>query len=90
MALVPETYTAPACWASYLINGDASGIDQEDIDGADAMVGDIGCGSPVSCGDDGEEPWFSSKADYMTHDADGNALAGDFLTYTFLRNTEGK
>lgn len=32
------TATAPACWAPYLINGDASGIEESDIQSANAFL----------------------------------------------------
>ena len=45
------TRTAPSAWASYLINGDDSGIDEADKTAADAFVTQYG--SPVSCEDAG-------------------------------------
>ena len=69
-----ETYTAPSCWASYLINGDASGIDNDDQREADAFVESVGAGSPVDCADAG-----------FIHRPDFGKLAGDCQTYTFLR-----
>lgn len=38
MKLRPETYTLPAYWASYLINGDASGISEHDKAQCDAWL----------------------------------------------------
>ena len=38
MRIETITGTAPACWASYLVNGDASGIDEDDIKQADQFV----------------------------------------------------
>ena len=73
-ALKPEAYTAPSCWASYLINGDASGIDEDDQREADAFVESVGAGSPVDCTDAG----FIRRPDF-------GKLAGDCQTYTFLR-----
>lgn len=82
-----ETYTAPACWASYLINGDASGLDyyntpdsdagDEEIAAADAFIADVGLGAPVDC----------SESEFM-HRGDYGSLAGDYCTYSFLRDTE--
>ena len=66
---------APAEWASYLINGDASGIDDADIDAADAMIEAIGMGSPV---DTSAESFFRHFPDYSTRGA-------DCLTYKFMR-----
>lgn len=45
--------TAPSAWASYLINGDASGISDEDKAAADAWIERIGKGMPHSCYDVG-------------------------------------
>lgn len=72
-----ETYSMPIYWASYLINGDASGIDDDDIVQADAAIEDIGLGAPV----DVSESEFRSRGDY-------GRLAGDYADYTFLRRTE--
>ncbi len=73
------SYTGPAFWASYFINGDASGFslnedggDAEQVE-ADAMLADIGLGDPVDCG----ESEFMSHPDY--------GMAGDCCTYTFIR-----
>lgn len=68
------TYTLPAYWASYLINGDASGLedsDEEQIRAFMASHRDIG-----SCMDCSEESWFS-------HRNDANALGGDVCEFTF-------
>jgi hypothetical protein len=73
-ALTTETYTAPSSWASYLINGDASGIDDDDQREADAFVESVGAGSPVDCEDVG----FIRRPDF-------GKLAGDCQRYTFLR-----
>lgn len=52
------TATAPSDWASYLINGDASGIDDADVAAADAFCSWVISGraewqSPVGCEDAG-------------------------------------
>ncbi len=75
--LEAEQYTAPSHWASYLINGDASGIDDRDIAQADAFVESVGCGAPVNCEDAG-----------FIHCPDYGDLAADCRTYTFLRREE--
>jgi hypothetical protein len=41
------TFTAPSAWASYLINGDASGIDAAEQACANAFVAQYGV--PVCC-----------------------------------------
>lgn len=45
--------SAPSSWASYLINGDASGMDLADKSAADAWIARVGLGGPVDCEDDG-------------------------------------
>lgn len=72
-----ETWTAPSYWASYLINGDSSGMDDADVDQADAFLARVGLGAPVSC-DDAGFLWY--------HDARQECpLGADCQTYTFLR-----
>lgn len=76
--LIPHHYTAPACWAPYLINGDDSGLDAADIAAADAFVARIGMGSPVSC-EEGE------AAFRWHHDAHPECpLGADCEVYVFL------
>lgn len=70
--ITTATYSMPAHWASYLINGDASGLDDDDIAQADAAIKDIGLGSPV----DVSESDFRRGGDY-------GSLAGDYADYTF-------
>lgn len=67
------TYSMPVYWASYLINGDASGIDDDEIKQADAAIEDIGLGAPVDVSDSD----FRHRGDY-------GSLAGDYADYTFL------
>lgn len=57
-----------------MINGDASGIDDDDQREADAFVESVGAGSPVDCADAG----FIRRPDF-------GARAGDCQRYTFLR-----
>ena len=47
------TAIAPGAWASYLINGDASGISPDDRAACDAWIAREGLGAPVSCVDAG-------------------------------------
>jgi hypothetical protein len=69
------TLTAPSAWASYLINGDASGIEDAEQAQADAWIEHVGMGSPVGCEDAG----FIHH-----HDARQFAhCAADCQTYTF-------
>ncbi len=74
MKLTLHEYTLPAHWASYLINGDASGIDEADQLAADAFLSKHNLPGPVSCSD---EQWFAARNDAGT-------LAGDVMTYGFL------
>lgn len=68
------TRTAPSAWASYLINGDASGISEDDKAAADAFVAQYGM--PVSC----EEAGF-----IHAHDAYHlMPLGADCERYTFI------
>jgi hypothetical protein len=68
--------TAPSVWASYLINGDASGIDAEEIAAADAWLTREGLPTPVDCEDAGFR-W--------RHDAfEELPLGADCQLYSFL------
>jgi hypothetical protein len=75
MPLQPVTYELPACWASYIINGDDSGIDSDEKEQANAFPARNNLPAPVSCSDESHFSW--------TNDS-GNGLAGDVLEYTFL------
>ncbi|MEY9235376.1 hypothetical protein ABIF78_007699 [Bradyrhizobium japonicum] len=69
------TGTAPSHWASYFINGDASGMEDEEIAQADAFAAWLG-GSIVDCEDAGFMRY---------HDAQPfGTLAADCQTYTAL------
>jgi hypothetical protein len=76
-----ETVTAPAVWASYLINGDASGITDQDREACDAWHAAQAPFYVVSCTDD--DPRFTWS--YRLHG--GNAGGGDVLDY-ILHSTE--
>lgn len=64
------TIDLPSYWASYLINGDSSGLQQSEIDQCDKDT--KGLGSCVQCTD---ETWFGQYG----------GLGCDMLTYTFIR-----
>ena len=70
-----ETHTAPSAWASYLINGDDSGIDAADKAAADAWLESLNLGAPVDCTDAG----------FMGHHDAYNVcpLAADCQSYAF-------
>lgn len=74
------TFTAPEYWASYLINGDFSGLSDDEKAACDRwtahLLETIGTGAPVDCEDAG----FC-----RTHDAwSESPFSGDCQTYTFL------
>ena len=66
--------TAPSHWACYLINGDASDLEVEDIIACDAWIDSEDVGLRVDCQDAGFR-W--------RHDASEFALGSDCQTYTF-------
>ncbi len=70
-----ETATAPSHWASYLINGDATGLDEGEDKLVDQWVESLGWGSPCGCEDAGFISW---------HDARQFALPADCQVYEFL------
>lgn len=74
-SLEPISATGLSAWASYLINGDASGIDAADIAAADQFAGWLG-GLPVDCVDAGFM-WRPDSWQFMP-------LGGDCQTYTAL------
>jgi hypothetical protein len=67
---------APSAWASYLINGDASGLEDDEQRACDAWLASEKLGAPVDCFDAG----FCHS-----HDASAFALAGDCQTYVFRK-----
>lgn len=72
MSLHFDEITAPAHWASYLINADASGYDDAEIEAADKYF----AGWRVV--DVSDDKWFSWSADLFGSTAKGDTLA----TYT--------
>ena len=72
------TLTAPSHWASYLINGDATGLDDCDINDCDRWLrSEFGRGG-FSCVD-------AIDAGFMRwHDAGHYALAADCSEFTFI------
>lgn len=70
------TYTLPAHWACYLINGDASGMDESEVAAVDKFTEDHCLLDALTCTDDEE---FKH-----THDAsDYGVLACTCLDFTF-------
>lgn len=70
-------YTLPAFWASYLINGDASGLEDNEALQIEAFIS--GESLPWGCLSCSDSPEFRH-----IHDASNyGVLACDCLTYTF-------
>tara|TARA_Y100001938_G_C7920442_1_gene344213 strand:- start:11 stop:643 length:633 start_codon:yes stop_codon:yes gene_type:complete len=63
-------YTLPAYWACYLINGDASGLEDDEIEAVDSFLRRE------------ESPWFVDVGEsYFSHRNDATRLAGDVCEY---------
>lgn len=69
-------YVAPSAWASYLINGDASGISNDDERAADAWLARLGLPAPCDCSDAGITRWHDARPECP--------LAADCQEYVFL------
>lgn len=77
MKIYTETYTLPAYWASYLINGDASGMEDAEVAEVDSWLTahpKLGACLDVSEGE--EFAWRN----------DANSLGGDVAEFTFPLN----
>lgn len=68
-----DVYILPEWWACYLINGDASGLEDSEIAEIDSFCEGLG-----SCVDVSEEPYFSWEND-------ANGLGGDVAEFTFIK-----
>ena len=68
--------TAPSGWASYLINGDGSGLEDDEVMACDAWIEHEGLGAPVSCEDYGFVRMHGAYRDFP--------YAADCQLYTFL------
>ena len=84
MAIEVSEEVGSAYWASYLINGDSSGLDERDIALCDAWCEGLAPAYVVSIADceetgEREEPWFSWS--YGLHTGDPDSQGGDCLTY---------
>jgi hypothetical protein len=73
------TGTAPSHWACYFINGDASGMTDQEIEAADNFAGWLG-GSIVDCEDAGFIHWHDARQFYP--------FAADCQTFTALHQTK--
>jgi len=69
-------FTLPIYWASYLFNGDASGLNDGEQDEIDAFVDKEREGKAITWADVGE-PYFS-------HNNDATILGGDVAKYTAI------
>jgi hypothetical protein len=84
MALEVLEEIGSAYWASYLINGDASGLEDKEIALADAWQKRLAPAYVVDVARDeetgeSEDPWFSWS--YGLHTGDPTCSGGDCLTY---------
>jgi hypothetical protein len=76
-------YTAPAHWASLAVNGDDSGMEDDDAAAANAWLASLP-GPVVSVSEEGEGPGF-----LRWHDAAAfMPLAADCATFTILINKD--
>lgn len=75
-----RTILGAACWASYFINDDASGLEPAEIEAADRWLClELEPGEcVVDCGD---EPHFTWAYDLHTHT---DARGGNVIEYTIL------
>jgi hypothetical protein len=71
-----DKVTGPACWASYFINGDASGLTDEEVAQADAWLHREEVINVVDCG----EPHFSWSMCFYAPEM--NCTGGDVVEYT--------
>ena len=71
-----KTFTLPEYWASYLINGDHSGLDEKEKKEVDKFLAE---NPRLSCVDSSEEAWYQSRNDWGT-------IGGNVVEYTFLES----
>lgn len=69
-----EEYTLPAYWAGYLINGDATGYSDEEIQEIDDFLAKRSLGFCTGVSDD---TWFA-------HRNDANSMGSDVAKFTFM------
>ena len=70
------TYWLPAHWASALVNGDFTGLDEDDEEALMRVIAGEQLPDPIACGD---EPEFRKYHDAQPY----GVLACDCLEYTF-------
>jgi hypothetical protein len=71
-----STYKLPAHWASALINGDFTGLEEQDEEQLMRVIAGEGLPDPIDCSD---EPEFMKYHDAQPY----GVLACDCLTFTF-------
>ena len=82
MTLTVRKVTAPAYWASALVNGDPSGLSTDEVIHLNAWrKRELGPRDSVAdCDDEARFTWF-----YPLYDPLATCLSGDVLEYTILR-----
>jgi len=75
-------FTAPSAWAGYLINGDASGLDEAEKLAADAFIEWVDQGDAVSCEDYG---FCATPGSYAVY-----PFAADCQLYTFHDRSDAR
>jgi len=73
-------YSLPAIWASYLINGDSSGLRPEEKQQADDFLARRNLPMPVSCSEESQWKWHHDASPETWVDGAG----GEVLDFTFL------
>ena len=76
----PHIFTAPASWGSFLINGDDSGMDDDQIRQAKHFLAKVGMGWPVDASDEGFS-WTNDAFGWL-----GLHMGADIAVYTFLKD----
>lgn len=79
MFTTSETIIAPSHWSSYLINGDASGITEEERAHADAWIDRHGVLDVVACDDSDYFTWH-----YQVHDPLSEVLGGNVCDFVCI------
>lgn len=95
MTIETATITGAAHWASYLVNGDASGIEPREIELADAWRASNFPGAniidiDVKRYDNGEAEESSFSWSYGWHTGDPNCNGGDVIDYVVTYQDDGE
>ena len=70
-----HTYTLPAYWASGLINGDISGMEDKEIEEMNKFLTDNNLPAPSSCSEESSFTWYNDAF---------SGIGCDCLEYHFL------